>query len=115
MPATSISDNVTVGPFTEIGNSVIGNDVEIGPGCIISDSVIGKGCVLKGRFTAIGGTSDVRIGGECASIKWAQSWVKIAAWKARDRAGQPLPATVPGADDEADRGILPDKVWCTKK
>ncbi len=68
MPATSIGDNVVISPFTEIKNSVIGNDVTIGAGCIISDSVIDKGCVLKGRFTAVGGQSEVRINGESPSI-----------------------------------------------
>ncbi len=68
MPATSIGDNVAISPFTEIKNSVIGNDVTIGAGCIISDSVIDKGCVLKGRFTAVGGQSGVRINGESPLI-----------------------------------------------
>jgi len=68
MPATSVGDNVAVSPFTEIKNSVIGNDVTIGAGCIISDSVIDKGCVLKGRFTAVGGQSGVRINGETPLI-----------------------------------------------
>ncbi len=68
MPATSIGDNVAISPFTEVKNSVIGNDVTIGAGCIISDSVIDKGCVLKGRFTAIGGQSEVGINGEVPSI-----------------------------------------------
>ncbi len=68
MPATSISDNVVISSFTEVKNSVIGNDVNIGAGGIISDSVIGKGCVLKGRFTAVGGRSEVRINGETPVI-----------------------------------------------
>jgi len=68
MPATSIGDNVVISPFTEIKNSIIGNDVAIGAGGIISDSVIDKGCVLKGRFTAVGGQSEVRINGESPSI-----------------------------------------------
>jgi glucose-1-phosphate thymidylyltransferase len=68
MPATSIGDNVVIASFTEIKNSVIGNDVNIGPGCIVSDSVIDKGCVIKGRFTAIGGQSEVRINGESPTI-----------------------------------------------
>ena len=68
MPATSIGDNVAVSPFSEIKNSVIGNDVTVGTGCIISDSVIDKGSVLKGRFTAVGGQSEVRINGECPLI-----------------------------------------------
>jgi UDP-N-acetylglucosamine diphosphorylase/glucosamine-1-phosphate N-acetyltransferase len=68
MPATSIGDNVSISSFTEIKNSVIGNDVIIGPGCIISDSVIDKGCVLQGRFTALGGPSEVSINNESPTI-----------------------------------------------
>jgi UDP-N-acetylglucosamine diphosphorylase/glucosamine-1-phosphate N-acetyltransferase len=68
MPATSIGDNVTISPFTEVKNSVIGDDVAIGPGGIISDSVIDKSCVLQGRFTALGGPSEVRVNGESPSI-----------------------------------------------
>jgi UDP-N-acetylglucosamine diphosphorylase/glucosamine-1-phosphate N-acetyltransferase len=68
MPSTSIGDNVTISPFTEIKNSVIGDDIAIGPGCIISDSVIDKGCVLQGRFTALGGPSEVRVNGESSTI-----------------------------------------------
>lgn len=61
MPATSIGDNVVISSFTEVRNSVISDDVSLGAGSIISDSVIGKGCVIKGRFTACGGQSEVRI------------------------------------------------------
>jgi UDP-N-acetylglucosamine diphosphorylase/glucosamine-1-phosphate N-acetyltransferase len=68
MPATSIGDNVIISPFTEIKNSVIGDDVAVGPGCVITDSVIDKGCVLQGRFTALGGPSEVRINGESPTV-----------------------------------------------
>lgn len=68
MPSTSIGDNVVVTSFTQIKNSIIGNDVNLGPGCFISDSIIDKGCVIKGRFTALGGSSEVRINGESPSI-----------------------------------------------
>jgi UDP-N-acetylglucosamine diphosphorylase/glucosamine-1-phosphate N-acetyltransferase len=61
MPSTSIGDNVVVSSFTQIRNSVIGDDVNLGPGCIISDSIIDKGCMIKGRFTAFGGKSDIRV------------------------------------------------------
>jgi UDP-N-acetylglucosamine diphosphorylase / glucose-1-phosphate thymidylyltransferase / UDP-N-acetylgalactosamine diphosphorylase / glucosamine-1-phosphate N-acetyltransferase / galactosamine-1-phosphate N-acetyltransferase len=60
MPSTSIGDNVTISSFTQIKNSVIGSDVTLGPGCFISDSAIDKGCVIKGRFTALGGTREMR-------------------------------------------------------
>ena len=68
MPATSIGDNVVISPFTEVKNSVIANDVNIGPGCLISDSVIARGCVIRGRFTALGGQSEVRVNGETPMI-----------------------------------------------
>jgi glucose-1-phosphate thymidylyltransferase len=68
MPSTSIGDNVVISSFTQIKNSVIGNDVHMGPGCFISDSVIDKGCVIKGRFTALGGPSEVRVNSESPSI-----------------------------------------------
>jgi glucose-1-phosphate thymidylyltransferase len=61
MPSTSIGDNVAVSSFTQVKNSLIGDDVTLGPGCFISDSVIDKGCVIKGRFTALGGQSEVRV------------------------------------------------------
>jgi UDP-N-acetylglucosamine diphosphorylase/glucosamine-1-phosphate N-acetyltransferase len=68
MPSTSIGDNVVISSFTQIKNSVIGNDVNLGPGCFISDSVIDKGCVIKGRFTALGGPSEIRINDESPLI-----------------------------------------------
>lgn len=60
LPATSISDNVVISPFTEIENSVIGSDVSIGPGCIIQNSVIDRGCTIKGHFTAYSGQTEIK-------------------------------------------------------
>jgi NDP-sugar pyrophosphorylase family protein len=68
MPSTSIGDNVVISSFTQIKNSVIGNDVSMGPGCFVSDSIIDRGCVIKGRFTALGGQSEVRVNGESPLI-----------------------------------------------
>jgi len=68
MPSTSIGDNVAIASFTQIKNSVIGNDVTLGPGCFISDSAIDKGSIIKGRFTALGGQSEVRINDETPAI-----------------------------------------------
>ncbi|OGN99455.1 MAG: glucose-1-phosphate thymidylyltransferase [Chloroflexi bacterium RBG_13_51_52] len=68
MPSTSIGDNVVISSFTQIKNSVIGNDVNLGPGCFISDSIIDKGCVIKGRFTALGGPSEIRVNDESPSV-----------------------------------------------
>ncbi len=68
MPSTSIGDNVAISSFTQVKNSIIGDDVTLGPGCFISDSAIDKGCVIKGRFTALGGPSEVGINGESPVI-----------------------------------------------
>jgi UDP-N-acetylglucosamine diphosphorylase / glucose-1-phosphate thymidylyltransferase / UDP-N-acetylgalactosamine diphosphorylase / glucosamine-1-phosphate N-acetyltransferase / galactosamine-1-phosphate N-acetyltransferase len=68
MPSTSIGDNVVISSFTQVKNSVIGNDVTLGPGCFVSDSAIDKGASIKGRFTALGGPSEVRIGNETPEI-----------------------------------------------
>lgn len=68
MPSTSIGDNVVIASFTQIKNSVIGNDVNMGPGCFISDSAIDKGSVIKGRFTALGGPSEIGVNGENPKI-----------------------------------------------
>ena len=68
MPSTSIGDNVVISSFTQVKNSVIGDDVTLGPGCFVSDSVIDKGTNIKGRFTALGGPSEVRIGSETPEI-----------------------------------------------
>jgi glucose-1-phosphate thymidylyltransferase len=59
---------VVISSFTQIKNSVIGNDVSLGPGCFVSDSIIDRGCVIKGRFTALGGQSEVRVNGESPLI-----------------------------------------------
>jgi len=64
LPATSIGDNVTISPFSDIKNSVIGNDVNIGSGCIIHDSVIDKGCMIKGHFTASSSQAEVKVDDE---------------------------------------------------
>jgi UDP-N-acetylglucosamine diphosphorylase/glucosamine-1-phosphate N-acetyltransferase len=49
-PATSIGNNVTISPFSQIKNSVIGNDVVIGSNCNIKDSIIAPGCVIGDGF-----------------------------------------------------------------
>lgn len=68
MPSTTIGDNVVISSFTQVKNSLIGNDVLLGPGCFISDSVIDKGCTIKGRFTALGGPSEVQVAGTMPDI-----------------------------------------------
>lgn len=50
-PGTSIGNNVTISPFSQIKNSVIGNDVVIGSNCNIQDSIIAPGCVIGNWLT----------------------------------------------------------------
>ncbi len=61
MLSTSIGDNVTIAPFTQIKNSVIGNDVSIGPGSVIHNSVIDRGCVIAGHFSALSSEVEIKI------------------------------------------------------
>ncbi len=69
MASTSIGDNVTVSPFTQVKNSVIGSDVSIGPGSIIQDSVIDRDCVIEGYFAAISGDAEIIIDKELRDVK----------------------------------------------
>jgi UDP-N-acetylglucosamine diphosphorylase / glucose-1-phosphate thymidylyltransferase / UDP-N-acetylgalactosamine diphosphorylase / glucosamine-1-phosphate N-acetyltransferase / galactosamine-1-phosphate N-acetyltransferase len=43
---TSIGNNVSVYPFSQIKNCVVGNEVVIGSNCYLRDSVIAPGCVF---------------------------------------------------------------------
>jgi NDP-sugar pyrophosphorylase family protein len=68
-PATSIGNNVTVSPFTEVRNTVIGDDVFIGSGCFIEDSVLDSGCVIGPHFTAISAEAEIKIDQEHLTAK----------------------------------------------
>ena len=52
---SSFGDNVVIGPFCFVENSVFGDDVSLGPNSLVSNSVIGSGSIIRGRFTATGG------------------------------------------------------------
>ena len=64
LPATTIGDNASVLPFTEIRNCVIGDSVEIGTGSIIHDSIIDTGCTIGGHFVARSGQTEIKVEGE---------------------------------------------------
>jgi UDP-N-acetylglucosamine diphosphorylase/glucosamine-1-phosphate N-acetyltransferase len=51
---SSFGDNVVVGPFCYVENSVFGDDVALGPASLVCNAVIGSGCAIQGRFTATG-------------------------------------------------------------
>ena len=63
-PATSIGNGCRLSSFSEIRNSVLGEDVEVGMGSLVEDSVIDRGTVIRGKFSAPGGETEVRVEGE---------------------------------------------------
>ena len=63
-PATSIGDQVTISPFSQVRNSAIGNGVRIGPGSILEDAIVDRGSVLGGHFSAFSGDAVIEVGGE---------------------------------------------------
>lgn len=66
---TTISDNVRIDSFSEVGNSLIADDVYIGTGSIIQDSVVDKGCIVQGRLTACTGEAEIKVKDEHHSVK----------------------------------------------
>ncbi|WP_202320731.1 bifunctional sugar-1-phosphate nucleotidylyltransferase/acetyltransferase [Archaeoglobus neptunius] len=66
---SSIGDNVRIGAFAYIENSVIGDNVIIGPHSCIKDSVIDSGCVIKAGFTAVSDETEVVMGDEVHRIR----------------------------------------------
>ncbi|TEU02673.1 MAG: glucose-1-phosphate thymidylyltransferase [Dehalococcoidia bacterium] len=67
-PATSIGDQVTISPFSQIRNSAIGNGVHIGPGSILEDSIVDRGSVLGGHFTAFSAGAVIEVEGEYYNV-----------------------------------------------
>ncbi|MCK4965177.1 MAG: NTP transferase domain-containing protein [Dehalococcoidia bacterium] len=63
-PATSIGDQVTISPFSQVRNSAIGNGARIGPGSILEDTIVDRGSVLGGHFSAFSGEAVIEIEGE---------------------------------------------------
>lgn len=66
---TSIGENVKIGAFSYIENSVIGDNVVIGPHSYIKDSVIDSGSIIRARFTALSDEAEIVIGDEVHRIK----------------------------------------------
>ena len=67
-PATSIGDQVTISPFSQIRNSAIGNGVHIGPGSNLEDSIVDRGSVLGGHFTAFSAGAVIEVEGEYHNV-----------------------------------------------
>lgn len=63
-PATSIGDQVTISPFSQVRNSAIGNGARIGPGSILEDTIVDRGSVLGGHFSAFSGEAVIEVEGE---------------------------------------------------
>ncbi len=66
---TSIGENVKIGAFSYIENSVIGDNVVIGPHSYIKDSVIDSGSIIRAKFTALSDEAEIVVGGEVHRIK----------------------------------------------
>ena len=68
-PSTSIGNDVEIGAFTELRNSVLMDMVNIGSFCSIHDSIFDTGSHLEGGFVARSGEGDIEIGGEHHRVK----------------------------------------------
>ncbi len=64
LPATSIGDQVTISPFSQVRNSAIRNGARIGPGSILEDTIVDRGSVLGGHFSAFSGEALIDVEGE---------------------------------------------------
>jgi len=69
LPASTIGDNVSICPLTEIYNSVIGNGVEIGSGSTVHDSIIDKGCNIGMHFIARSCQVEIKVDGEYHQVE----------------------------------------------
>ncbi|MCW3140952.1 MAG: sugar phosphate nucleotidyltransferase [Methanophagales archaeon] len=68
-PSTSIGNNVTIGAFTEIKNSVLTDGVKIGSFSSIQDSIFDSGTYAEGGLIARSEEADIEIGGEYHRVK----------------------------------------------
>lgn len=68
--ATTIGDNVTIGPFCHIENCIIGNDVIIGSGSTIQDSIIDNGNSIGSHFSADSEINEIKINNEYHEVSF---------------------------------------------
>ncbi|MGB7533161.1 MAG: bifunctional sugar-1-phosphate nucleotidylyltransferase/acetyltransferase [Halobacteriota archaeon] len=68
-PSTSIGNDVTIGAFTEIKNSVLSDMVKIGSFSAIQNSIFDVGSYAEGGFIARSEDADIQIGGEYHRVK----------------------------------------------
>lgn len=68
-PSTSIGNDVTIGAFTEIKNSVLSDMVKIGSFSAIQNSILDVGSYAEGGFIARSEDADIQIGGEYHHVK----------------------------------------------
>jgi UDP-N-acetylglucosamine diphosphorylase/glucosamine-1-phosphate N-acetyltransferase len=64
LPTTSIGDQVTISPFSQVRNSAIRNGARVGAGSILEDTIVDRGSVLGGRFSAFRGEALIEVEGE---------------------------------------------------
>jgi len=68
-PSSTIGNNSTINPFTEIRNSVIMEDVHIGSNSFITNSIVARGTIIKNHFSNILGEDTIEIEGEFKKVK----------------------------------------------
>ncbi len=68
LAATSLGENVRVGPFGLVDNSILMDDVDVGPGCILQDTVAGAGAKLRAAVVAARGKASVQVEGEWHAV-----------------------------------------------
>ncbi|MBI4289115.1 MAG: NTP transferase domain-containing protein [Chloroflexi bacterium] len=68
-PASSVGNGVTIGPFSQITNSVIGENTFIGPNSLVEESVIDRGCLVGSHFIARTGDTQVAVDRELHQVK----------------------------------------------
>lgn len=74
-PSTSIGNNVTIYPFSEIRDSLIMDSSTIGSFSYISKSVIGRGTKISDHFSTLVGDSIIEIEGEIKKVKGAGAFI----------------------------------------
>jgi UDP-N-acetylglucosamine diphosphorylase/glucosamine-1-phosphate N-acetyltransferase len=67
-PSTSIGHNVTIGPFTQLRNSVIHDNVSIGGSSYVANSVIDDGTITRSHFVTHHGDRLMMVEGDVIPV-----------------------------------------------
>ena len=67
-PSTAIGHNVTIGPFTQVRNSVIHDNVSLGGSSYVANSVIDDGTVTRSHFVTHHGDRLMMVEGDVIPV-----------------------------------------------